>query len=149
MWMMNGKRLFCKKITIVFLLLFCFQAEAKQRAPERIEGATIVNAEELIELFSKHENTVVIDARLASDRKQGYIEGSVNLENTLTDCNKLFTILKTMSVPVVFYCNGDDCSRSADSIKIALSCGYNNVYWFRGGFHEWLLKGYPYLRDRR
>lgn len=141
------KLLFYKNITIMLLLVFSFQLEAKQRAPEYIEGATIVDAEEFIGLFDKHSDVVVIDARLGSDRKQGYIEGSLNLPDVLTDCNKLFFTVKAKQMPVVFYCNSENCLRSTKSIKIAISCGYKNIYWLRGGFQEWLLKGYPYLRD--
>ena len=39
------------------------------------------------------------------------------------------------------------CGRSAKAIVIALQCGYSNIYWFRGGFEEWLSKGYPYLQE--
>jgi len=138
---------FYKNIMIIFMLIIPFQLEARQSAPEVIEDATIVDTEEFIELFDKYTNVVVIDSRLSSDRKQGYIEGSINLPDVLTDCNKLSSLVKVKQTPVVFYCNGEDCLRSSKAIKIAISCGYKNIYWLRGGFQEWLLKGYPYLRE--
>lgn len=116
-------------------------------SPESIEGATIVNAEEFIELVGKIPGLIIIDSRIPGDRKQGFVEGSLSLPNTNTTCKTLAKVLPEKNTPSLFYCNGVKCGRSAKAIKIALACGYNNIYWFRGGFEEWLAKGYPYLQE--
>ena len=90
---------------------------------------------------------IVIDSRIPGDRKQGYVEGSISLPDVETNCKTLATNIPSKKSAALFYCNGVKCGRSAKAIKIALSCGYNNVYWFRGGFEEWLAKGYPYLQE--
>ena len=46
-----------------------------------------------------------------------------------------------------FYCNGVQCGRSVVSIKVARSCGYHNLSWFKGGFAEWKEKGFQYIKD--
>lgn len=45
--------------------------------------------------------------------------------------------------------DGVKCGRSAKAIKIAVKCGYSNLFWFRGGYAEWLEKGYPVVRNNQ
>ena len=118
-----------------------------EKSPESIEGTTQVTAEGFIELVDAIPNLIVIDSRIPGDRKQGYVEGSISLPDVETNCDTLGKIIPKKSSPALFYCNGVKCGRSAKAVKIALSCGYNNIYWFRGGFEEWLAKGYPYLQE--
>jgi rhodanese-related sulfurtransferase len=118
-----------------------------QPSPEKIEGSTIVNAEEFIELAGKIPQLLVIDSRIQGDRKQGYIEGSISLPDVDTNCDSLAKVIPHKDSPTLFYCNGVKCGRSATAVTIALHCGYHNIYWFRGGFEEWLAKGYPYLQE--
>lgn len=111
-------------------------------SPESIDGVVRIDAEELIELANTHEQLVIIDARIQSDRKQGYIAGSVSLPDTQTDCGSLIHHIRSKTSAVVFYCNGPKCRRSDRAVVIARDCGYSQVYWFRGGFEEWQDKNY-------
>lgn len=113
--------------------------------PDAIEGAVTVTAEKLIDEVVEHPELVIIDARLNSDRVQGFIEGSINITDSNTNCNVLAKHLTKQSHPVMFYCNGIKCKRSANSVRKAVACGYNKIYWLRGGFNEWKTKGFPYL----
>ncbi len=110
-------------------------------SPETIDGSKKIDAESLIELARKHENLVIIDSRIRSDRRQGYIAGSISLPDTATNCTSLLPLLEK-NTPAVFYCNGPKCRRSDRAIVIARKCGYKNLYWFRGGFEEWKNKHY-------
>lgn len=116
-------------------------------SPESIEGTVKVSAEEFIDLVDKIPKLVIIDSRIPGDRKQGFVEGSLSLPDVDTTCDSLAKVISKKNAPSLFYCNGVKCGRSAKAIKIALSCGYTNIYWFRGGFEEWLEKGYPYLQE--
>jgi len=116
-------------------------------SPDAIEGSIRVDAEGLIELVDTVPNVIIIDSRIATDRAQGHIEGSVSLPDELTTCKSLDEILHTKEQPVLFYCNGPKCGRSAVAVRIALECGYSNIYWFRGGFEEWKQKKYPYIKE--
>jgi rhodanese-related sulfurtransferase len=118
-----------------------------ETSPDRIEGSTLVDAEGFIALVGKIPNLLVIDSRIPGDRKQGYVEGSISLPDVDTNCDSLAKVIPQKESPTLFYCNGVKCGRSATAIKIALGCGYSNIYWFRGGFEEWLAKGYPYLQE--
>lgn len=115
--------------------------------PETIPGVTRVNADELIKLVQTLPSLIVIDARIRDDRLQGHIEGSISLPDVETNCISLKKIIPQYNVPVLFYCNGVKCGRSVKSSRIALACGYNNIYWFRGGFSEWQSNGYPYIAE--
>lgn len=117
------------------------------KSPEFIDGTTKVTAEGFIELVESEPSLVVIDSRIPGDRKQGYVEGSISLPDIDTTCDSLAKNIPEKSSAALFYCNGVKCGRSAKAVQVALKCGYNKIYWFRGGFEEWLAKGYPYLQE--
>jgi rhodanese-related sulfurtransferase len=115
-------------------------------SPESIDGTTIVDAAGLIETVRQVPGLVLIDSRIKADRKEGFIEGSVSLPDTETDCESLAEIVPTRTTPVLFYCNGINCGRSATTASIAVDCGYTNVYWFRKGMEEWLEQEFPLVQ---
>ena len=119
---------------------------AKVASPEDIPGTTKINAEELIELMWASPQLTLIDSRITSDRSKGFIEGSISLPNTETSCGALEVVLSDKLAPVLFYCNGVKCGRSAKAAQIAIDCGYNQIYWFRGGIEEWKQKQLPLLK---
>jgi len=134
----------------VFLIL-CTESYAatppavKVDIPDTIPGTTLVDAEGVIEIAGKIPNLIIIDARVAGDRKHGFIEGSVSLPDEQTNCASLARIIPKKNSPTLIYCNGIHCGRSVISSRIALSCGYTNLYWFRGGYEEWTAKNYPFV----
>jgi rhodanese-related sulfurtransferase len=134
-------------IFLSLVLLISPLAAEEVKTPDTIKGSVLVSAEDLIDLVDRIPNLIVIDSRIPGDRKQGYIEGSVSLPDVDTTCETLKKQIPKTDLPILFYCNGVKCGRSAKAVKIALSCGYNNIYWFRGGFKEWLAKGFPYLQE--
>lgn len=132
--------------TVTAVLLFALTQSVlaeKPKVPEYIEGTTRVSAEEVIELVETRPDLVIIDARKVSDHEKGFIEGSINLPDTETTPESLATHVSGKDTPVLFYCNGVRCGRSVKSAEMALSWGYSNVHWFRGGWEEWTEKGYP------
>jgi len=138
-------------MALVFPLLFISVSHAVEvthpEAPDSIPGAVKVDAEGMIETMGKIDNLIIVDARVAMDRKQGYIECSVSPPDTETDCETLSVIIPTLEHPALFYCNGPKCGRSVKSIQYAQACGYTKLYWFRGGFEEWTKKNYPILKE--
>ncbi|MBX2809856.1 MAG: rhodanese-like domain-containing protein [Cellvibrionaceae bacterium] len=112
-------------------------------SPEDITGATKVDAEQLIALIERTDNLTIIDSRIKSDRRQGFIEGSISLPDIETNCEALSAAINSFSSPVVFYCNGVKCGRSANAVTIAIGCGYKEIYWFRTGIEEWMEEVFP------
>jgi rhodanese-related sulfurtransferase len=122
-------------------------AAGEYLSPDTIEGATTIDSEQLIALVVEHQDTVLIDSRVGTDRADGYIEGSVHLVDSKTDCDALARLLRTRTTPVIFYCNGVRCDRSGRAVGIAVACGYRDVYWFRGGIEEWRARKFPLIQD--
>lgn len=119
------------------------ESAAPIRSPEAIEGATKINSEELIELVNEVTDVVLVDSRLTTNRTFGYIEGSISLPDIDTNCKTLKTTIPSFENAAVFYCNGPKCGRSEAAVRVAIQCGYTNVYWFRGGIEAWRQKHYP------
>lgn len=108
-------------------------------------GVTVIQAEGLIRLARTHDDLIIIDSRTPVDRKIGYIEGSVALPDNQTTCETLSKTNKNLGSPMVFYCNGIKCTRSHRALQLASSCGYSQLYWFKGGYEEWREKRLPVL----
>lgn len=147
---MHQLRICISLILVMFTGLFAqtaYSNEPTVKSPDNIAGSTLVNAEDVINIAGVQLDLILIDSRVSGDRRQGYIEDSISLPDEKTHCESLSKILSSKSTPVVFYCNGPKCGRSAKAINIALSCHYQHIYWFRGGFEEWKNKNYPYIKD--
>ena len=129
------------------IMLAGVSAAGEYLSPDTLEGATTIDAEQLIALVVEHQDTVLIDSRIGTDRADGYIEGSVHLVDSKTDCDSLARLIGTRTTPVIFYCNGVRCDRSGRAVGIAVACGYQDVYWFRGGIEEWRAKEFPLIQD--
>ena len=135
-----------KFLLAALLTAFVFSVHAEKTVPETISGTKNVSAEDLIELVGNDPDLVLIDSRKPSDYAVGHIEGSVSLPDTDTTAKSLASHILSKSTPVIFYCNGIKCHRSANAAKIAVTAGYSKIYWFRGGWAEWTEKGYPVAR---
>lgn len=123
-------------------------ADKPDVSPNDIPGVIKVDAEEALKLVGKLPNLIVIDARIAGDRHHGFIEDSISLPDIETDCHSLARIAPNKNTPLLLYCNGPKCGRSAKSAQKALACGYSRLYWFRGGFEEWHAKDYPVIKSQ-
>jgi len=135
----------CKLVLLALLVVSPLPAASADEVPSTIDGARIISAESLLDKVLRHSQLVIIDARHKGDRGKGYIEGSISLSDTNTNCNSLAKIIPSYENPATFYCNGVVCARSANAINKAVACGYKEIYWLRGGFNEWKAKGFPYL----
>ena len=122
-------------------------AGEKPYAPENVPGATIVSAEEAVDMILSSQELVVIDSRKKTEYIKGHIEGAINILNTELALESLELIIPERSTPVLFYCNGVRCLRSSDSITRAVGWGYTNLFWFRGGWKEWTEKRLPVVTD--
>ena len=129
-------------ITLFFLTSTSANSES-YTSPEKIDGAQTIDAEGLIQLVNRDETQIIIDSRISSDRKLGFIPGSISLPDTDTNCDSLARSIPEKSDPVVFYCNGPKCRRSDSAVAIAVDCGFTNIYWFRGGIEAWKANNYP------
>lgn len=118
----------------------------KPLAPESIPGATIVTAEQLVDLIISNPELIIVDARKNTEYAKGHIEGAVFLLDTEMTPEKLDAVAPEFTTPIAFYCNGPRCLRSSNSVRRALGWGYGNIYWFRGGWKEWINKELPIVQ---
>ena len=133
-----------KKFLLPLLLLFTVSAQAeKPTAPEQIEGATNLSAEQVIDLILAQPELVIIDARKQEEYAKGHIENAVSLLDTKMSEEALAQHVPSKQTAVLFYCNGKRCMRSTNAANKAIAWGYSRVYWFRGGWGEWREKQLP------
>lgn len=138
-----------KSIFFIILVLISstLSAEEKPHAPEVIQGAITVTAEEAIDLILNNPDLIVIDARKKTEYVKGHIEGAINMLNTQMKAEDLEKVATDKTRAILFYCNGTRCMRSADAIRKAKSWGYTNLIWFRGGWTEWTDKRLPVVTE--
>jgi ABC-type phosphate/phosphonate transport system substrate-binding protein/rhodanese-related sulfurtransferase len=119
--------------------------------PRVLDGATLVSADEVVALMKK--GAVLYDTRSEEEYRDKHIQGARWLpygekspkEVGFDAAKDRFDVEKAgdKSKPVIFACNGAECWKSYKSCVAALKAGYQRVYWFRGGFPEWVARGYP------
>ena len=117
------------------------------KAPVVVDGATPITAEELSDLISEVDDLVLIDSRHENQHQLGSIAGSISLPDTKTTPGALQKLVPSKLSPVVFYCEGINCSHSMKAVKKAVNYGYANIFWFRGGIAEWKEKGFPVVKN--
>jgi rhodanese-related sulfurtransferase len=93
------------------------------------------------------------DTRVEEEHREAYIKGAKWLpygeksakEVGFDAAKDSFDVAKAgdKQAPVIFACNGAECWKSYKSSVAAIKAGYKQVYWFRGGFPEWVARGYP------
>lgn len=115
-------------------------------APATIEGATTLTAEQVITLILNEPALALIDTRRVEEYVKGHIEGSINLPDTDMSPELLASHVEDKNTPVLFYCNGARCLRSSNALLKAKEWGYQQLYWFRGGWLEWREKRLPIAR---
>lgn len=118
-------------------------------SPEKVAGAETINSQKAKQLFDK--GAFFIDVRKDSDFEAGRIPGALHLEYSDVDPNKRLLSSKTLEEnkvskdsDIVFYCNGIHCARSSIAAKLSLEWGYKKVYYYRLGFPDWRLNGFPF-----
>jgi rhodanese-related sulfurtransferase len=133
-------------ILVVGLLLFAGRTAAQSSVSDDTSTLAItIDSEHLIELYQSFPGLTIIDSRLESDHALGHIETSISLPLSQTNCKTLKELAKSPEQAMVFYGNNKAGTASIEAIRIASGCGYNRLFWLRGGFVEWKEKDYPYV----
>jgi len=120
---------------VMFSWLAMSQVYAKSPAPLTVKGAQTISTIQAKAL--KNQGVVFIDVRRASDFQSSHIPWAIHLDLklNLTESSLLNVVRKDQSV--VFYCNGNQCQRSAIASKKAVGWGWKKVLYYRDGFPGW------------
>jgi rhodanese-related sulfurtransferase len=116
-------------------------ARAETLSPESVPGATTIDTSKAKEVFDK--GGVFVDVRRIGEWDAGRIAGAVHLELEQAFNQESLGKAAGKDKPVVFYCNGAKCPRSAVACEKALGWGYSKVYYFRDGYPAWKTAGNP------
>ena len=100
----------------------------------------------MVDLANSLPDLVIIDNRYAGEFEKGHIEGAINLLDTNMQRADVAHLAARPDTPLLFYCNGERCLRSSHAAQMAVKWGYTRIYWFRGGWQEWLDKQLPVTR---
>lgn len=130
-------------------------AELGLFTPTTLPGAKVVVAREVQQLIAS--GAVIVDTRTDKEYATKRIPGAVfvpyhekSLKDVAFDSTKddFAGVAKLdPSKPTVFACNGAECWKSYKASRVALSSGFKDVYWFRGGLPEWEAAGLPLAKD--
>lgn len=110
-------------------------------SPSAVDGAVTVDAAEARRLHDA--GAPFVDVRTHARWSLGHVPGA-----TLLDFEESFTEASLSAVaakdrPVVIYCEGPRCLRSSEASRRAVSWGFTEVRYFRGGFPDWKAAGNP------
>jgi len=124
-----------KFLTSLLFALSVSAVQAKSPAPLQVDGAMTVNTVQAKALMNR--GVTFIDVRRDSDFSKAHIQWAIHLDLklALTEVTLLDVLRKDQ--PVLFYCNGDMCQRSAIASEKAVQWGWDEVYYYRGGFPDW------------
>lgn len=124
--------------------------------PTALPGAKMVRHSEVQKLVE--QGAVLVDTRTEKEFKAKrmptavfapYHEKSLKdvvFDVALDDFSSLDRLDKTK--PTIFACNGAECWKSYKASKYALTKGFTDVYWFRGGLPEWEAAGLNVVKDQ-
>lgn len=137
-------------LRVIFLtlsVLFSGSVSAdKPIAPQSIDGTSRLSAEQAVALILNTPGLVIIDARRPEEFDRGHIENSISLLDNRMTRERLAQIAPDPNTPILVYCNGERCMRSTNASEKLVEWGYRHVYWFRGGWQEWVANGLPVSR---
>jgi len=145
-----GARLDVRKMEPISAKEYDYVSTLGYFTPRSLAGVIIVSAEEAARMMEK--GIPLYDTRVEEEHRENHIKGArwlpygeKSAKEVGFDASKdHFDIgrIGDKNAPVVFSCNGPECWKSYKSCVGALKAGYTHVYWFRGGFPEWVAKGY-------
>lgn len=111
------------------------------QAPLQVEGSTTITLQQALSL---HEAGVVfVDVRNPRLFRRKHIPGSYHLDLKNGFEKAALEKLVKKDQPVVIYSSGVNCARGYRAVALAVSWGFANVKYFRGGIVEWRDAGYP------
>ena len=118
------------------------------RRAARIQHSSTVHAPEEIgleqayEYFSDH-SALFIDTRSTEDYITAHIPQAISIPLETLDYGTNILAGLSKNQRIVTYCDEEDCSQSIDLAVYLGEIGFNDVYFFFGGWDIWQSNRYP------
>jgi rhodanese-related sulfurtransferase len=133
------------------LIALVATAAGAQDTPTTAPGVKTVTAEEVKPLLARGGK--LYDLRRKASYVEKHIPGAVPLAfneksvkavsyDPKADSFDLAQLPADKGALLVFHSHGPDGWKSYKAAVAAARAGYRNVHWFRGGFAEWVAKGF-------
>jgi rhodanese-related sulfurtransferase len=136
-----------KGLFAVFTLLILFATSSalatnsSYRSPEEAPGATTVTVDEAKWLYD--DDAVFIDVRNPRYFANRHIPGAHHLDMKDVFTEQALAAVADKDEPIVIYASSERCGRAYKGARLAVSWGYKNVYYFRGGIVDWKSVEFP------
>ncbi len=121
--------------------LSCSPAFSADVSPQKIEGATTIDATKAKQLFD--QGALFVDVRRDSDWDSGRIPDALHLELKKVFSSETLSEEAKKDEPIIIYCNGEKCLRSSKATVLAVEWGFKNIHFFRNGFPAWKMASFP------
>lgn len=127
-------------------------AELGYVTPRHLDGVKVVDFAQVRQLMA--QGVTLIDDRASTEYAEGHIAGAVSVpyiehsaKNVDFDASKdrfdLLARFPDKSKPLIIACNGPECWKSYKGAVFAVKHGYKTIYWYRGGYPDWVKNGGP------
>ena len=128
-------------VSLLFAVVFYSPGASAQESALKVDGATTVDAAAAKTLFDR--GVPFVDVRTKDLWEKSHIPKAHFLElfSAFNEANLLKVAAKDQEV--VVHCDGPGCKRSSKACAKAVSWGFKNVYYFRGGLPAWRAAGFP------
>ncbi|VAW73176.1 hypothetical protein MNBD_GAMMA12-547 [hydrothermal vent metagenome] len=132
---------------LVFLLLLssfnviCLAVDFPLR--DKYPNVPVYSAAQLKQDFSK---VIIIDVRTKFEYSVVRMNGAKHISVAKMTFVEQLKVVRTRksNKKIIFYCNGNTCSKSYTAVTKAKKAGFNNVYAYDAGIFAW-VKQYPEL----
>ena len=118
-------------------------------ASASVPGAITANVAEIGSLMGDSgERVIVIDVRPRADFAKSHLRNAKNLQVRYSEVLRAHVFDKSAlgtdkAARIVVYGTSANDPAAAAVVRTALSEGYSNVIWMRGGFAEWIAARLP------
>jgi len=99
------------------------------------------------DLVTQNKTVIVLDVRTPEEYAIGHIEGALNINIAEADFSKRVSKLNRDKTYIIHCSANVKNGRSAKSLEIMSSFGFDNLLNMEGGIIAWEQSGYPLVRS--
>ncbi|OQC46990.1 MAG: molybdopterin biosynthesis protein MoeB [Candidatus Marinimicrobia bacterium ADurb.Bin030] len=124
------------------------KAQTNQETVFEISPVSELDTEKAWQFFT-NGGTIFIDTREYEDYLAGHIAGAISIP--LSEFQNDPTIVEELDrqVRIVTYCDGSDCQSSIDMAVRLNEMGFEQVWFYFGGWKEWVEADLPIVKGSK